>query len=127
MIAWCAAFANFCIERHGGKGSRSASSQSFLSQVFKRTKDPKRGDLVVFTCYEPGTEESIGLGHVTFFKEKVGDNQIRVVGGNQSKDGHSSIISERVMTTTERTVKRHLANGAYVDTAMRLNTYISMT
>lgn len=125
MVAWCAAFANWCIERSGRNGSRSAASQSFLSDQFKATSEPKPGDLAVFTCYDLSTGRSLGLGHVTFFKEKLPNNFIRAVGGNQSGDGHSSIISESTFITTDRRVRRHIGNN-YVPCTMRLNTYISI-
>lgn len=45
MIPWCAAFANWCIERAGKKGSRSASSQSFVDKkfekIFEKTTEPR--------------------------------------------------------------------------------------
>jgi uncharacterized protein (TIGR02594 family) len=125
MVAWCAAFANWCIERSGRDGSRSAASQSFLSQDFKKTNDPQPGDLAIFTCYDRSTGKSLGLGHVTFFKRKTSDKKILVVGGNQAKDNHSSIISERDYGVTDRDVRRHIGNE-YVLCTMRLNTYVSM-
>jgi uncharacterized protein (TIGR02594 family) len=127
VIPWCAAFANFCIDRNGKAGTQSASSQSFLRSAFKPTMEPKEGDLAIFTCFSPSTGKSLQLGHVAFFREKIDDNHIRVVGGNQSGDGHSSIISESVMLTSDRTVKRHLFDGSYVPTTMRLNTYVSLS
>ena len=126
MIPWCAAFANWCLERAGRTGSKSASSQSFLSsRAFKKTDDPKAGDLAVFTCYDPATNKSVGLGHVTFVKEKPADGRVKVIGGNQSKDGHSSIISETEFPLGDRAVKRHIG-GKYVPCVMRLNSFISI-
>src|SRR5260370_10507064 len=91
-------------------GTRSASSQSFLSKQFKQTTTPKNGDLIVFTCYDIATNKSLGLGHVTFFKEALPGNKIRVVGGNQSADGHSSVISETTFLTTDTQAHRHVGN-----------------
>lgn len=125
MIAWCAAFANWCLERAGRVGSRSAKSQSFLSKEFKTTKDPKPGDLAIFTCYDKASGKSLELGHVTFFKNKVSDTFINVVGGNQSADGHSSIVSERPFSIVDRDVRRHVGNN-YVLCTMKLNTYITI-
>ena len=126
MVPWCAAFANWCLERSGRTGSRSAASQSFLtSKAFKKTDDPKVGDLVVFTCYDNVTGKSVGLGHVTFVKERPANGRVKVVGGNQSKDGHSSIISEADFPLGDRAVKRHV-NGKYVPCTMRLNSFISI-
>jgi uncharacterized protein (TIGR02594 family) len=126
MIAWCAAFANWCLERAGKSGSRSAASQSFLSKDFEATKNPKPGDLAIFTCYDKASGKSLGLGHVTFFKSKISETYINVVGGNQSGDGHSSIISERPFFVADRDVGRHVGNN-YVTCTMRLNRYISVT
>lgn len=126
MIPWCAAFANWCLERAGRTGSRSASSQSFLAnKAFKKTNDPKVGDLAIFTCYDPVTKKSVGLGHVAFVKDKPANGRVKVVGGNQSKDGHSSIISEAEFPLGDRAVKRHIG-GKYVPCVMRLNTFISI-
>jgi uncharacterized protein (TIGR02594 family) len=124
MIAWCAAFANWCIERSGRNGSRSAASQSFLGNAaFKTTDDPNIGDLVVFTCYDKLTGKSVGLGHVAFVKEKPANGRIKVIGGNQSADGHSSIISERYFPISPFDVRRHVGNN-YILCTMRLNTFV---
>lgn len=125
MIAWCAAFTNWCLERSGRVGSKSAASQSFLSKEFKTTKDPKPGDLVVFTCYDKASGKSLGLGHVTFFKNKISDKLINVIGGNQSSDGHSSIICERPFSIVDRDVMRHVGND-YILCTMKFNSYISI-
>lgn len=67
------------------------------------------------------------LGHVGFFRERVDESHIRIVGGNQADDGHSSIISDTVMRTTGRTVRRRMAGGEYRVVTMRLNTYVSLS
>lgn len=123
MIPWCAAFVNWCLGRCGRIGSRSASSQSFLTKDFKQTDDPKTGDLAIFTCYDKSTGKSLGLGHATFFKKKVTNNKITVVGGNQSVDRHSSIICEKEFVTTDSDARRHV-DGKYVLCTIRLNAYI---
>lgn len=125
MIAWCAAFANWCIERSGHNGSRSASSQSFLSRFFQPTNDPTAGDLAIFTCYDKETGKSLGIGHVGFFKERRTNDTITVVGGNQSGDGHFSIISEKQLSTKDVSARRHVSNK-YVPCTMRLNTFIKI-
>src|ERR1041385_5015709 len=52
MIAWCAAFVNWCVERSNRTGRRSPASQSFLNQkIFKQVTSARVGDLVVFTCH----------------------------------------------------------------------------
>lgn len=126
MVHWCAAFANWCLERSGRVSSRSASSQSFLNnKSFKKTTDPNVGDLAVFTCYDTNSGKNIGLGHVTFVREKPSNGRLKVIGGNQSKDGHSSIISATEFPIGDRPVKRHI-DGKYVACTMRLNSYISI-
>lgn len=123
-IPWCAAFVNFCIERNGGKGSNSASSQSFLASAFAKVDEPEEGDLAVFTCYNPSTGADMGLGHVAFFR-RIGDGgQIVVVGGNQSGGLHASTISEKLLQVGDQVVGRHVANGDYVRTRMRLNAFV---
>lgn len=125
MVAWCAAFVNWCLERGGRKTSHSAASQSFLGRAFKNTADPQIGDLAVFTCHDKTTDKSLGLGHVTFVKEKPVDGRVKVVGGNQSKDGHASVISETSFPLGNRQVFRHI-EGKYVACNMRLNTFVSV-
>jgi uncharacterized protein (TIGR02594 family) len=123
MTPWCAAFVNWCLERAGRIGSKSSSSQSFLSRYFKTVQEPQYGDLAIFSCYEKSTEKCLGIGHATFFKEKLPNGRILVVGGNQSKDGHSSIISEAKFMTGDRDVYRTIG-GKYVPCTMRLNSYV---
>src|ERR1700722_17732952 len=41
-----------------------------FKKEFTRTNDPKVGNVAVFTCYDKQTNESIGLGHVAFVREK---------------------------------------------------------
>jgi uncharacterized protein (TIGR02594 family) len=125
MIPWCAAFVNWCIERSGKHGSRSASSQSFLSKYFKSVSVPQPGDLAIFTCFDNDSNKDLGIGHVAFVRERISETRIRIVGGNQSKDGHSSIICEEEFVTTDRDVRRHIGNK-YVHCTLRLNSYVSI-
>lgn len=122
MVDWCAAFVNWCIWWTGGTGSGSAWSQSFLASSFQRSPTPERGDLAVFTCFDP-SGKSLGLGHVGFVKEPPSDPaRVVVIGGNTSKDGHSSIICERSFPTGPWTGKRHVA-GRLVPCTIRLSAY----
>jgi uncharacterized protein (TIGR02594 family) len=124
MVAWCAAFANWCIERAQRTGTNSAASQSFLNQqFFAQTDDPKYGDLAVFTCYDKSTGKSVGLGHVAFFQEALENGRIKLLGGNQSGDGRSSIISVRSFTTGPVDVTRTI-KGVRVICTRKLNTYV---
>lgn len=126
MVAWCAAFANWCIDRAGKHGTRSASSQSFLEdnakRYFVRTDSPDAGDLVVFTCYRPGTEDSYGLGHVAFLTGKPSVDSIPTVSGNTSKDGRYSLIAEKPFSAKPQTVYRTI-NGVRTKTTMKVNSY----
>ena len=127
MINWCAAFVNWCIERNNIKGTDSASSQSFVtSGRYGSTDTPSRGDLVVFTCYDKQSGKSLGLGHVAFFEQDLGESKIRVIGGNQSADGHSSIISRRDYNTSPFDSHRHVGDE-YVPCTFALNRYLKVT
>jgi len=125
MVAWCAAFANWCLDRAGKKSSRSAASQSFLNDAFERTATPKVGDLAIFTCYRPGTTSSLGLGHVGFVASLPDTEFVEILGGNQATDGHASIISRKKYAIGNRSVYRTL-NGKKVPCTMRLNTYVKV-
>lgn len=76
-IPWCSAFVNYCLQKAGGKGTRSSMARSFLNWG-KETNDPKPGDVVIFSR---GTKK--WTGHVAFVVE-VGPIFIKCLGGNQS-------------------------------------------
>ena len=127
MIPWCAAFANWCLRRAKRNFTSDAGSQSFLQDKrFKTVTEPEIGDLVVFTCYGKASKKSVGLGHVAFVKEKPDGTSITVVGGNQSRDGHSSIISHVVYPLGDREITRTIA-GRKVPVVMRKSAYISVS
>jgi hypothetical protein len=100
-------------------GARHKNKSGFTTQ---RVEKPTQGNIVVFTCYDKSSGKNLGLGHVAFFKEVTGSNTIRVIGGNQSADGHKSIISERQFLTTPFDVGRHVG-GEYVPCTYKLNGY----
>jgi uncharacterized protein (TIGR02594 family) len=126
MVDWCAAFVNWCIERNSKKGTNSAASQSFVtSGMYKKVSQPSPGNLVVFTCYEKQSGKNLGIGHVAFFEAASGSDKIRVVGGNQSVDGHSSIISKRTYLTTPFDVHRHVG-GEYLPCIYKLNSFLAI-
>ncbi len=80
---WCAAFVNWCIERVGGKGTKSAMSGSFRKSGNRTVRqDPRPGDIAVFRDSNRRLGNA-GYGHVGFY---VGDTgrHISVLGGNQS-------------------------------------------
>jgi uncharacterized protein (TIGR02594 family) len=123
MIAWCAAFANWCLLRAGRSGSGDASSQSFLGDDFAKTDTPKVGDLVVFTSVDNRTNQSLGIGHVGFVKGPPDSGHVDVLGGNQSSDGHSSIISSKLFSTQPFAARRHV-NGSWVLCTMKICAYL---
>jgi uncharacterized protein (TIGR02594 family) len=126
MIDWCAAFVNWCIERNNIKGTNSAASQSFVTAgLYQKVQQPTQGNLVVFTCYDKQSGKNLGIGHVAFYEAPAGEDRIRVIGGNQSADGHSSIISERTFLTTPFEVRRHVG-GEYVPCIYKLNSFLTV-
>lgn len=125
LVPWCAAFTNWCLRRAGRNRSNNAGSQSFLRKEFEKVALPEIGDLAVFTCYDPGTNKSVGLGHVGFVAASPKAGAVKVLGGNQSLDGHSSVICERDYQTGDRIVRRRI-NDKMVKCVMSLNTYITI-
>jgi uncharacterized protein (TIGR02594 family) len=126
MIAWCGAFANWCLERSAKPGTKSAASQSFLdAKGFKRTAEPAVGDLAVFTCYDL-SGKTMGLGHVAFVKTPPADGRVVLVGGNTSSGGHSSTICEKEFSTGSTKTSRTVGNKR-LPCVMRLNTYVQVT
>lgn len=75
-VAWCAAFANWCLHKAGFKGTNSAAALSFRSYGVPLDK-PKYGCIVVF-------DHGDGHGHVTFFDRELDGTYISCLGGNQS-------------------------------------------
>jgi uncharacterized protein (TIGR02594 family) len=130
MIPWCAAFANWCLERANHIGSKSPSSQSFLSSsYFKQTQNGERGDLAIFTCYDrTNQQKSLPVGHVAFLKDKLANDSIRVIGGNQrSAEGtYFSIICEKTYPTKTGFRIDRTINGRRVSCILRFNTYIKL-
>ncbi|MEP9359534.1 TIGR02594 family protein [Sphingomonas sp. KR3-1] len=80
--AWCSSFVNYCVEQAGMRGTDSKWARSWHDSGWGHdvTSDPRPGDIVVWRRRTGGDEG----GHVAFFVEMVGDNAIRVLGGNQS-------------------------------------------
>lgn len=87
--AWCAAFANWCIQRSGLKGTSSASSQSFLNLpdselVWEKGQSPfpesaEKGDIAILTKRLDRSH-----GHVAFVDDlNKASNTIDLLGGNQ--------------------------------------------
>lgn len=78
--AWCSSFANYCVIKAGGTGTRSKWARSWHDQHWGQevTAAPQPGDLVVWRR-RWRTQDG---GHVAFFVEDLGD-RIKVLGGNQ--------------------------------------------
>lgn len=77
--AWCAIFANACLESAGFPGTRSAAARSFENNPhFTKLTTPKVGAIVTFWRGSP----SSGQGHVGFY---VGAGP-QVLGGNQGDE-----------------------------------------
>lgn len=81
-VAWCSSFVNYCIEKAGLTGTNSKWARSWHDNDWGKdiTNDPRPGDIVVWRR-QSATEDG---GHVAFFVEKIGNDVIRVLGGNQS-------------------------------------------
>jgi len=121
-VAWCAAFVNWCLERGHRPTTKSSASQSFATtKLFRQTSSPVEGDIAVFTCYEPGTNSSLGLGHVAFYKGPADSKHILVLGGNQSgkKPSIISVKTFPIAFQSSRTI-----NGKRVPVDYRLNRFL---
>lgn len=77
-VPWCSCFVNYCIQKAGGKGTRSAAARSWLS--WGNASKGVEGDVVVL---RRGT--SSWQGHVGFLVEK-GTLYVKVLGGNQNNN-----------------------------------------
>jgi uncharacterized protein (TIGR02594 family) len=79
---WCAAFANYILQRNGYEGTDSLLARSFLDYGVP-TKDPKPGDIVVLK-----RGRAKWAGHVGFYLDTVEEDGVKyivVLGGNQKK------------------------------------------
>ena len=75
---WCSAFANFCVQKSGGRGTHNAMARSWLHWG-KKLDIPTEGCIVVFE--RGGNDYS---GHVAFFVGYDEKKQmVKVLGGNQ--------------------------------------------
>lgn len=80
--AWCSSFVNYCIEQAGRRGTDSKWARSWHDDGWgvDVTGSALPGDVVVWRRRHSGQEG----GHVGFLVERLGDESIRVLGGNQS-------------------------------------------
>lgn len=87
-VPWCSAFVNWCVQKAGGLGTRSAMARSWLNWG-KKIDKPFEGCIAVF---ERGTD---GVsGHVAFFVRES-KNNIWVLGGNQGNEVDINAYSKR--------------------------------
>jgi uncharacterized protein (TIGR02594 family) len=77
-VSWCSCFVNYCIQRAGGKGTRSALARSWLQWGVESAGDV--GDVVIL---RRGT--SSWQGHVGFVFEQ-GKLTVKVLAGNQGNN-----------------------------------------
>lgn len=75
-VAWCSAFANFCMSEAGYSGTKSLTARSWLKWGHK--VDPQPGAVLIFS-----RGNSSWQGHVAFCLEVHKDHFV-VIGGNQS-------------------------------------------
>ncbi|MCE3608297.1 TIGR02594 family protein [Massilia sp. P8910] len=83
QTAWCSSFVNYCVEQAGLTGTNSKRARSWHDDHWGQevTDDPRTGDIVVWQRQSP-TDNG---GHVGFFVEKINNDVIRVLGGNQGQ------------------------------------------
>ncbi|MEN6306077.1 MAG: TIGR02594 family protein [Armatimonadia bacterium] len=110
--AWCSAFANFCMERAGIKGTMSLAARSWLR--WGRPCSPKAGCVMVF---KRGT--SSWQGHVGFYVSET-PTHYEILGGNQDNSvsirryPKTAFLGSRcpVTMTNSRTAKAAIAGTA---------------
>lgn len=80
-IPWCSSFVNWCLEKAGYKGTKSAAAKSWLKwKSGQKIEEPRRGCIIIFNrgtvCWQ---------GHVGFYVANHGQDSVYVLGGNQNK------------------------------------------
>ncbi len=89
---WCSSFVNWCMDRVGIKGTRSAMARSWLKWGTS-IQEPREGCIVVFSRPKGGPS----AGHVGFYVGRSAE-KIRVLGGNQSNSvSITSYSKQRVL------------------------------
>jgi uncharacterized protein (TIGR02594 family) len=88
---WCSAFANWCMEQAGIKGTNSAWARSWLNWGREPT-DEEWGEGIIVIL-----ERGANSGHVGFLDD-WDDNRVRLLGGNQGdKVGYAWFPMDRVL------------------------------
>lgn len=78
-VPWCSAFANWCFEQAGYRGTRRANARSW-SAWGEHLDEPKRGAVVVFWRGDPHSAQ----GHVGFYLGTPRPHVLSVLSGNAS-------------------------------------------
>jgi uncharacterized protein (TIGR02594 family) len=86
--AWCAAFVNSSLEQAGHESTGALNARSYESWGTKVDK-PTKGDIAVFSRGNPNGWQ----GHVGFFQGFDEKGNIKVLGGNQGRDGAVTITT----------------------------------
>lgn len=100
--AWCAAFANWCMQQSGVPGTKSAAAASWL-QWGVELSEPRHGCVMVIH-WAGGRSRGSG-NHVTFFDhaafDQVAGDHVYYFGGNQTRLHQFSLgnASQRAMTS----------------------------
>lgn len=75
IVPWCSAFVNWCVQKAGGRGTRSPIARSWMSWGFK--SDGKLGDIVVLKRGVYDWQAHVGF---VYKKDLL---FVHVLGGNQ--------------------------------------------
>ena len=77
--AWCSSFVNWCVQRAGWPGTRSAMARSWLNwRSGISINHPRRGAIAILWRESPSSSK----GHVAFVHRSDG-SRIQLLGGNQ--------------------------------------------
>lgn len=91
---WCSAFVNYCITQARLDGTNSAVAKSWADwKGGEQVNDYVPGCIVVFKRFDKQGKE-VG-GHVGFFVTKEGNDDPKILGGNQGTGGVTSLVHER--------------------------------
>lgn len=77
---WCSAFVNWCIEKDGGKGTKSAAARSWL-EWGREIDTVQLGCVAIFVRGANASQ-----GHVGFALGETPRGEIILLGGNQSNE-----------------------------------------
>ena len=92
-IAWCSSFANYCCDIACFPGEHSAAARSWLNYGVKLDA-PILGCIVVFDRHDANNPNA---AHVAICDHPdISNGMIRVVGGNQGKEGAVTISRDPI-------------------------------